>query len=557
MSFHLVPRPRLLAMIGGRWGRRAVLIVAGPGFGKSVLLGQAMTENSLAPRGVDVLFRCTGGGGDLGATAVVRGIAEAAGIRAAAARRAISADWLLAELSRRWPLGVCVFLDDVHHLCCTAEGTRLLARLVNDAPSCVHFVLSGRAPVRGLARARVSGEIVEIGEDDLSLTVAETSALAHLHNVDPCVPASVGGWPAAAAMAAAYGICGAEEYVFEAVLDHLDEEERSVLAIAASIGGGDAELLRASIGPTKVDPVALLSRLPLVTLSEHGEYIVHDLWQRVVATSVGPPALKGAVARVVAVLVQRGWFDRAFRLCFAHDDWDGAASVLTACCRQGHVAVLPDVLAGWHGALPAAHRDQPDGLLLRGLMGRVTDPFSEQTADLLERAVAGYRAIGNVAGEIAAGVELVYVLRNQGRCDALPVFLARAVELDAAGHVEVAGPAAVARALLAELSGDDRGLVAELDAVPAGSLSRDWQVVVAFRQAIAHLTLGDEQEMLAAASRCYALAEDANDRHVLALAEWFAGDPVRALETVDEIAADASHSQTGAVLLGTRRRGAR
>ena len=58
--------------------------------------------------------------------------------------------------------------------------------------------------------------------------------------------------------------------------------------------------------------------------------------------------------------------------------------------------------------------------------GGSTTRSDAETAELLERAVDGYRAIGNVAGEIAAGVELVYVLRNQGRCEALPVFLARA-----------------------------------------------------------------------------------------------------------------------------------
>ncbi len=131
------------------------------------------------------------------------------------------------------------------------------------------------------------------------------------------------------------------------------------------------------------------------------------------------------------------------------------------------------------------------------------------------------------------------------------MFLARAAELDAAGHVEAAGPAAVGRALLAELSGDDRAMVSQLDAIPSGLLSRDWSAVVAFRLTIAHLTLGNEHEMLEAAERCARLADDSNDRHVLALAQWFAGNPSPALAACDELAADTARSQTDAVLLGT------
>src|SRR4051794_1128302 len=90
---------------------------------------------------------------------------------------------------------------------------------------------------------------------------------------------------------------------------------------------------------------------------------------------------------------------------------------------------------------------------------------------------------------------------------------------------EAAGPAAVARALLSELSGDDREMVAVLDSIPSGLLSRDWSGVVAFRLAIAHLTVGNEREMLQSATRCAELADGSTDRHVLALARWFAGDP--------------------------------
>ena len=189
-----------------------------------MLLSQTMAENVLAPRGTDIFVGTSAA--DRSPAHLLRRIAESAGIEGPRTNKPSSADWLLAELSRRWPLGVCVIVDDVHHVCRHDEGARLVSRLVTGAPSSVHFVLASRDRVRGLAQLRVEGAVLEIGEEQLMLSGAEMLTLAELHGVDPSVPTSTGGWPAAASVAASYGIVGAEEYVFEAVLDHLDDDER-------------------------------------------------------------------------------------------------------------------------------------------------------------------------------------------------------------------------------------------------------------------------------------------------------------------------------------------
>jgi hypothetical protein len=46
----------LLALLHGRWRRRVVTVVAGPGFGKTVLLGQAVQEHALRAHGVDLVL---------------------------------------------------------------------------------------------------------------------------------------------------------------------------------------------------------------------------------------------------------------------------------------------------------------------------------------------------------------------------------------------------------------------------------------------------------------------------------------------------------------------
>src|SRR4051812_37718373 len=51
-------RPRLLALLQERWQRRLPAVVAGPGFGKTTLLAQALAENRLAPLGRDLWLGC-------------------------------------------------------------------------------------------------------------------------------------------------------------------------------------------------------------------------------------------------------------------------------------------------------------------------------------------------------------------------------------------------------------------------------------------------------------------------------------------------------------------
>ena len=544
----LVVRPRLVELAGARWHRRVVAIVAGAGFGKSVLLAQATAENALAPRGVDLAVGCTAA--DHSPAHFLGRLADAIGASTESGRP-MTPERLMAEMSRRWPLGVCLVVDDAHHLAATGDGERLLARLVNEAPATVHFMLASQKRLRALAEVHFAGQAVDIGEHDLAMSDAETLELARVHGVDASVVASVGRWPALASVTAAYGIRSATDFVWDRVIDHLTAGERRVLAIAATIGGGDAALLGAAVGDATVEPAKILASVPLVSRSDTDEFIVHDLWHRVVGEALAEGDRRAAVARAIDVLLDRRAYDRAFGLCAAQRDWDGAASVLIACCRRGHPEVRADVLAGWLEVLPSDRWERAEGLLLRGLVGRVTDPFGPDTATLLERAAERYRAAGNVTGEMAAINDLAYVARNQGRFDALPALLARAGEVRAAGHREAEGLVAIGRSLMAEMAGDDQRMVAELDAVPAGSLSRDWQAAVAFRQTIGHLTLGNEHEMLAAAADCAARAGDTTARHALALAQWYAGDPAPALASCDAIAADASRSRVDAVALGS------
>src|SRR6266571_4054819 len=53
-----LPRMRLVRLLEGRWDRPVTLLVAGPGFGKTTVLAQAVRAHQAAPRGIDVWLSC-------------------------------------------------------------------------------------------------------------------------------------------------------------------------------------------------------------------------------------------------------------------------------------------------------------------------------------------------------------------------------------------------------------------------------------------------------------------------------------------------------------------
>ncbi len=547
----LLMRPRLLELAGERWARRVVTLVAGPGFGKSVLLAQLSAENRLAPRGAELVVACSGSDGSPAAFLgrLTEALDQAVSTSPATSPAPISLGALLCELARRWPLGVCVMVDDAHHITATADGGRMLSQLITEAPLPVHFVLASRRPVKGLASLRARGEVLDVGERELALSSAELQELATIHGTDLDVIARSGGWPAVACVSAAYGIDSAGDYVWETVLEHLDERHRRVLAVATAVGPCDRELLRAAVDAGDEGDFELLAELPLVTARD-GELIVHDLWRRTVQGALTDDDRRDAVARAAAALVRRGDYDRARRLCASHELWLEAIHVLRACCRHGYPEVRPHVLTAWLDALPPERREEPDGLFLRGLVARINDPFGPSTTDLLERAADELRAVGDTTGEITMINELAYVLRIQGRSAELPALVARAAELQAVGHPGADGLVAIARSVCAEMIGDVPAMLAPLDTVPVDALSVDWQALFAFRRMICHLTSGDEQAMLTSATRCTELAGDMTMRHAAALAHWYAGNVGPAESSLDDIVADCQRSKVDGVALG-------
>ena len=442
-------------------------------------------------------------------------------------------------------------IDDMDRAVWAAGGSRALVHLIKVVPANVHFVLAGRSPVRGLAGLRSTGELLELDEHDLAFSETEAIEFANVNDLDARQVMAVGGWPALASLIASSGVVGATAFLWETVLDLLDEDERALLATALAVGECDAKLLAAAAGRTPPDVIGVLRRVPLVSGIARDRIVVHDLWSRSVDGLLDDQHRRDAIVRAIDELIRRRDHVGAFGLCAAHGLWSDAARVVSASCDRGFLDVTPSVLQSWLHRLPFDRWETPEGLLLRGLVGCFHDSFRASTVECLERATAEFRRIGRVGAEIAAISALAYVSRNQGNADALPAMIRRVVELDALGDRTVAGLMALVRSFVAEFAGDDRLMLEEAARAPAGSLSCQWQAVIAFRQATGHLTLGNEQPMLAAAEHCAQLAGDTNLRHALPLARWFAGDPRPALTAMEEIVADSHRSSIDSVALGS------
>ena len=79
----------------------------------------------------------------------------------------------LAERLTKIPAALYLFLDDMHLI--SASGARALARLIDAAPTNVHFIVSSReVPQLPLARLRAKGHLFEIGLPDLLFSIDES-----------------------------------------------------------------------------------------------------------------------------------------------------------------------------------------------------------------------------------------------------------------------------------------------------------------------------------------------------------------------------------------------
>lgn len=491
-------RPRLLTVLQGRWDRRVTALVAGAGFGKTTLVGQALAENRLDPRGLDTWVTCTA---DDGAASVLAGrlCAELGHGPPLGADPTDLAQALAVTVTNRAPVAVAFVLDDLHKLPVGSTGEELVRQLAERLPSNGHLVLaSRRRPPVPLARLVSLGDAVQLTEAELAFDDAEVDAFAELRGATGERLRAAGRWPAIAELTLAAGADVVEDYLWEEALGRVDPVRRRRLAVVASLGRVDGATLDAAAGEP-VDLPALVEGVPLARVDDQdGRVALHDLWTGHLDAELTDEERRTAQARAGAHLAARGEWAAAFRLLAAGEDWQAALDLVVRVCGQIYLPVAADLLAVWDGTLRRSPIDpcDPGLLLVQATLAWATDGDLSRVRDRYEAAARGYRDAGDVVGEGACLVRLFAIGYAQDDVDLMLTSVGRGFELDAEGHRSAAPLASIGRAGLADHAGDWEAARLELERTAPG-VDDDWADVRDWMYADVLLSLGRADEALA------------------------------------------------------------
>lgn len=554
-----LPRPRLLDALHRRWRVRCVLLLAGPGFGKSTLLGQAIAANHDDPSGTDHYLRCTPS--HAAADTLFADLAAALNTdpRTQGVRNAAG----MIELLRAKPVGTCVMLDDLHELPEGSEGAAALRSVVRNWPvSCPLVLASRHEPDLALSAWEAKQQLVRITEDDLRFSASELAEVAEAAGIDHTALDATAGWPALVELVI-NGATGPSGFTtplpWPQLLGSIPQSSLRLIALALLTDGADHELLSAMAGaPFDLDA---LRRLPLIEWlgNARDELQPHPLWNDAVGGLLHPS--DAAAARSIAgrVMLRREDHDRALRLFSEAGDIDGCAATIVDTCRRGYAATPPDVVRRWLRLVPPALLDRPEGRLLRGIEGRTDQPLEPAPRhatghatgpasgpawlDDLTAAAEGFRSAGAIGPEVAALSELAYVARNQTLCDRTPPIVGRLFELVGSGEPAVEGALQLARIMKAEQLDQDHTVLLEIAALRDGAIHPDWMAPVEVARSNSLILLGRPDEALAAARRAstFGGSECLGGRSQTVYARWWQGVDA---SVVDDIPVTQSESST-------------
>jgi LuxR family transcriptional regulator, maltose regulon positive regulatory protein len=404
-------RPRVQAVLAGRFDRRVTVVRAGAGFGKTTSIAQAFAENSLAPLGIDCWLACEPA--DAGAPALAQALAVVFGLSASHADLSASNDELdefigaVSEaIGARSPSQVCLSLDDVQFL---SGGTsvQLIDRLVAALPSNAHLVLSGRSiPEIALTRLELIGDCVVLDEATLAFDPKESATV--LGEPSGTVASETfGGWPALVQLA---GSGRARTFVREEVLQGLTGEELSVLRCLAVLGECDVSVLERVAGHACE---RIIEVLPLVhRLGDR--CAAHDLWSELLAP-IDPSFVDATRRRAAEMLLADGASEDALDV-LAPLALDRSDELVGRCLRASLLSptrVSPERLRSWSAAWPDADGASdtdvcPEHVLVAALVARLDNPGSERSHSLLRRAAASFRAVGDGEASAVSLGALVY-----------------------------------------------------------------------------------------------------------------------------------------------------
>ncbi len=453
---HLIRDALLDQVLGGMEGR-LVLVVAGPGYGKSTLLAQAVEAADDPWVWVTVDARLADPG--LFVAHIAAGLGKSfpgvgAGVQLLGPPEAQVAS-LANEIAQTIADDVIVFLDDVHHI---AEGPAagVVAHLLADLPANVHLVLAGRrAPEFPRGRLLAGGDLLQIGEESLALSATETAALLNGAGLElsadqvTALYRRTEGWPAGILIAARAGTAltgllnehpSAQlfDYFAEEIVERQPRHVQEFLVTTALPDRFNAELAISLTGMENTEAMIgrlLDEHLLLIRLGGDGDwYRYHPLLREYLLerlAALGPVEVAARQRQLGDTWASLGEISEAVASYLEAGDHEGAARALEPAAEQMVMSPQAPMLASWLGQLPAEAVEHRPGLILAeaalsfalGDYGTAFARFSaaiDQLIDLgqADRAATAIFFFLQASGAVSAGDTPLSTIRTQ--LDRLP-----------------------------------------------------------------------------------------------------------------------------------------
>ena len=423
-------RDRLLEWLSVKIHRRAVLLIAEAGYGKTTLLADFSRRTRLRV----LWFRLDRGDRDwVGflaylVAAVRVHVPEFGQSTSALLRETATAspsldtvlDTFLRELGGLPNDATALVFDDVHLVDDSPDVRHILRELLARGPERMSFVFASRRepPVR-LARLRALGEVAELGTDDLRFNAIETERLfreTYEMRLEPAILAELRrrteGWAASLQLVRAAlhdrdpgqvrafisSLSGAEghlyEYLAEEVVGELPDELQQFLMRTSLL-----ETVDLALGPVAAQVDEATARSLIEDGERNGLFgkrgpntrhvvrahpLVRDFLQARLARTLGDDGVRAIHLRVARAAEGIDW-RVAGRHYLASGDTDDAHRVLSAAIENilatGAYAAAQDLVAD----LPTGTLDGAPGLVLRSRLAQQRADVDEGR-DLAEQA---------------------------------------------------------------------------------------------------------------------------------------------------------------------------
>jgi len=413
-----LPRDRLESRLEAAWRHRLTLIVAPAGSGKSTLLARFAAAGAGLPV---AWYRAETW--DASEATLLRYL-EAALTRVLPD---VPGAWSTVEeaagaLDRRTEQPAMLIVDDLH----TLEGTpaeAALGRFVEYAPPWLAVLVASRvAPSFNLPRLRVSGELLEIGPDDLRFRAWEAERLFRDFYQDPVPPADLAalarrteGWAAGLQLfhLATRGksaedrrriLSGAgssgrlvREYLARNVLDELPVSLRTFLVETCVLGrltGPMCDALRGTRGSAAIlDDLAHRQIFTVALDDDEGSYRYHEVLRahldRILVEELGEAVARERHARAGALLEDAGATAEALGAFCRAEDWVAVRRLL-----GGQGERLAGEATPWIDALPPAVVRHDPWLTLAAARGARAAGRWQAALDAYARAETSFGASG-------------------------------------------------------------------------------------------------------------------------------------------------------------------